>query len=300
LTRLVRLASIEHTFVYSGGRLGGRTEPDLADATQAEDPRTLEEELTELAAHLNSGTARFLALVGEFDARMGWAEWGCSSCAHWLAHYCGVSPITARHQVRVAARLRELPLIRASFESGELSYSKVRAVSRIATEATEAELLALARQTTAADLEAMCRSYTAATRGDGPDPYGVFCYQDEDGSWVVQGRLSPDAGALLRRALESGADSVRERTRGSAEPPSAFERYALAAQEMAETYLQAGPAARCGGDRYLVFVHAEADELRKGEGAQLDGAVASPETTRRLCCDASIVSLLHRGAGPQT
>src|SRR5215211_7514182 len=91
----------------------------------------LADQITELASHIHAATCRWLWLVAEFDRRGGWAEWGCRSCAHWLSWRCGISPVAAREHVRVALRLQELPLIRAAFEQGQLSYSKVRALTRV-------------------------------------------------------------------------------------------------------------------------------------------------------------------------
>src|SRR5919204_5046032 len=82
----------------------------------------LEREISELAAHIHAGMCRWLGLVGEFDRREGWTDWGCKSCAQWVAWRCALAPPAAREHVRVARRLRELPLIRAAFEKGELSY----------------------------------------------------------------------------------------------------------------------------------------------------------------------------------
>ena len=104
----------------------------------------LEREIGELAAHIHAATCRWLALVAEFDRREGWAECGCKSCAHWLSWRCSLAPSAAREQVRVARRLAELPLIRAAFGKGELSYSQVRALSRVATADVEPTLLELA------------------------------------------------------------------------------------------------------------------------------------------------------------
>jgi hypothetical protein len=89
-------------------------------------PQQLESEIASLAARLWAGTARFLSLVGEFDRREGWA--GFNSCAQWLSWRCGLSPVTAREQVRVARALESLPSIAEAFGRGELSYSKVRAL----------------------------------------------------------------------------------------------------------------------------------------------------------------------------
>ena len=82
-----------------------------------------------LAGHLAAATCSFLLMVGEYDERGSWATWECLSCAHWLNWRCGVGMTAAREQVRVARRLRELPLVRATFARGEISYSKVRAIT---------------------------------------------------------------------------------------------------------------------------------------------------------------------------
>src|SRR5438094_9905263 len=114
--------------------------------------RELETELATLAAHLYAGTCRWLELVGELDRRGGWEESGCGSCAEWLAWRCALTPRAAREHVRVARRLPELPLIHGAFARGELSYAKVRALTRVATGETEEELLSLAGVLTAAQL----------------------------------------------------------------------------------------------------------------------------------------------------
>src|SRR5919198_6224219 len=104
----------------------------------------LEAELATLAAHLYAGTCRWLELVGELDRRGGWAESGRASCAEWLAWRCALAPRAAREHVRVARRLPELPLVHAAFARGELSYTKVRALTRVATAKNEKALLDLA------------------------------------------------------------------------------------------------------------------------------------------------------------
>src|SRR5215469_15534112 len=98
----------------------------------------LEAQICELAGHLAAATCRFLLLVGEFDARRGWADWDLPSCAAWLGWRCQLAPGTAREHVRVARALRELPAIRAEFAAGRMSYAKVRALTRIEVPATEA------------------------------------------------------------------------------------------------------------------------------------------------------------------
>src|SRR3954469_22856962 len=99
--------------------------------------------ITAGAVRLAAATASWLALVAEFDARGGWHGIGIRSCAEWLAWQCGLAPGAAREHVRVARALAALPLIGAAFAGGRLSYSKVRALTRIAAPDCEAALLEL-------------------------------------------------------------------------------------------------------------------------------------------------------------
>jgi hypothetical protein len=99
------------------------------------------------AVRLAAATAAWLRLIAEFDEREGWAGVGITSCAHWLAWQCGLTPGTARQHVRVARALRRLPAIETAFAGGELSYSKVRALTRVAEPGTEEELVEFAPRT---------------------------------------------------------------------------------------------------------------------------------------------------------
>jgi Domain of unknown function (DUF222)/HNH endonuclease len=175
----------------------------------------LEREITELAAHINAATCHWLLLVGEFDRREGWAAWGCRSCVHWLSYRCGLSPSAAREQVRVARRLEALPATRASFGAGELCFSQVRALTRIATEETERDLIMVARHATAAQLDVVVRAYRGvlgyelgASQPEHERRY-VRCDHDDDGGLLVQARLPAEEGAVLLAALEAGRDSIR-------------------------------------------------------------------------------------------
>src|SRR5918992_112412 len=117
----------------------------------------LEPQITQLASQIHADTCRWLCLVAEYDAREGWAQWGCRSCAHWVSWRCGAAPGAAREHVRVARRLTELPLIRRAFSEGRLSFSKVRALTRVGDVEREDDLLELARHATAAQLERLVR-----------------------------------------------------------------------------------------------------------------------------------------------
>ena len=117
----------------------------------------LGDEIAELSAHLDAATARLLDLIREFDARAGWNA-GFRSCAAWLTWRVGLSPCAAREHVRVARALGTLPLLAQALARGELSYSKVRELTRVATPETEEQLLAVARAGTTEHVERIVRA----------------------------------------------------------------------------------------------------------------------------------------------
>src|SRR5256885_6409489 len=131
----------------------------------------LGDEIAELSAHLDAATARLLELIREFDARGGWNT-GFSSCAAWLSWRVGLAPGAAREHVRVARALGTLPLLAQALARGELSYAKVRALTRVATPETEERLLAVGRAGTAEHVERIVRGWRRGGR-PGPAPRGA-------------------------------------------------------------------------------------------------------------------------------
>ena len=121
----------------------------------------LGDEIAELSANLDAATARLLELVREFDAREGWNHGFCS-CAHWLSWRVGMKLGAAREHVRVARALGSLPLLAAALARGELSYSKVRELTRVATPDVEERLLAVGRAGTACHVERIVRGCVAS------------------------------------------------------------------------------------------------------------------------------------------
>jgi len=132
--------------------------------TDLEILESLEEEIAVLAAHLHAGEHRLLELVGEFDRLGGWELAGHRTCAHWLAFRTGLDLGACRERVRAARALSELPKTSASMSRGELSFSQVRALTRVATAENESDLLELARGATAAELERMVRAWKLGSR----------------------------------------------------------------------------------------------------------------------------------------
>jgi len=197
--------------------------PD-ADVRMAEQQReekalgALEVQIMELWGNINAATAHFLTLVAEFDRREGWAQHGMASCAQWLNWQCGIGRVAATEKVRTARALESLPMISAAFGEGRLSYSKVRALTRVATVETEDTLLHIALNGTAAHLERTVRGFRRVQRyleRDEAEAMHERRYlswrQDADGSVRIEARLTPEAGEMLRKALEAAHAQLDER-----------------------------------------------------------------------------------------
>src|SRR5689334_22701739 len=175
----------------------------------------LEAQITELAGHLNAGNHRFLIMVAEFDRRGGWAAWMMKSCAHWLNWKCGISLNAARERVRVARALVGLPQISAAMARGALSYSKVRALTRVASAATEELLLTIALHGTAEHIEITVRTFRRAQEAEELSREArqqaarrLSYWWDADGSLLFKGSLPAEAGALFLKALNAAVEAA--------------------------------------------------------------------------------------------
>jgi len=172
---------------------------------------TLGDRIAEQAYHLDAALHRLLTDVRAFDAAGYWGDAGASSCASWLAWRVGWDSGAAREHVRVARALGELPRIDDALREGRLSYSKVRAITRVATAATEAALLEDARHTTAAQLELICRKLRAVQRlseqsADDVRARRTVTRRDrDDGMVAIEAVLPPDEAAVVWAAIEHEA-----------------------------------------------------------------------------------------------
>ncbi len=266
----------------------------------------LGDEIAALSAHLDAASARLLDLIREFDARQGWGN-GFRSCAAWLSWRVGLDLGAAREKVRVAHALGTLPRLARALAIGELSYSKVRALTRVATPDTEERLLAVGRAGTTEHVERIVRGWRRVDRiAENREAVRqhkrreLHVYPDEDGMFVVRGRLTPEVGTLLLRALDGGRETVREQIRAE-DRPSLGEQQADALALLAETALHHGLDPGAPGERYQVVVHVDAavlaDADQPGQSVLEDGGRVSAETSRRLACDASRVVMRHDADG---
>jgi hypothetical protein len=277
----------------------------------------LGDEIAELSAHLDAATARLLDLIREFDARAGWNT-GFRSCAAWLSWRVGLDLGAARERVRVARALGTLPRLAQALARGELSYAKVRALTRVATADTEERLLAVGRSGTAEHVERIVRGWRRVDRlAEAQETTrrhksrALNVYQDEDGMVVVRGRLEPEVGALLMQALAAAREAVYQKALAnaseastidvSAETSTIGQQQADALALLAETALHHGLDPGAPGERYQVVVHIDAPVLadpdQPGQSVLEDGTHVSAETSQRLACDASRVVMRHDGEG---
>ena len=284
-----------------------------ATCLPASDLRQLEDQITELAAHIHAANYRLLTLIHEFDAAEGWAGPGLRSCAHWLNWKCGICLNAAREKVRVAHALADLPDISQAFSSGRISYSKVRAMTRVATPENEELLLRIALHGTASHVERAVRLYRGAKRAEALENENlrhqqrrVTWRQDEDGSMVLHARFTPEQGERIRLAIDAAVEEIETEQQDvtaetSAEPdldhpkPCPYEqRRADALERLADHFLNGSDSGNNhGGERCTLHVHTDIDTLQEnGQGAESNlentGNV-SAETSRRLACDCSVV-----------
>ena len=296
-------------------------------ANQEESARRLEEQICGMASQIATFTCRFLELLSSFDEVDGWQRRGFTSASHWLSWRCGMSPTTAREHIRVARTLPDLPLIRADFAAGLLSYSKVRALTRVATPETEEDLLGVARGASASQLDRFISGLRRAGElDDGEDAYSqrrVTWRVDEDGEVHLSARLSPEDGAVVIEALQATRDYLQntdpnrphsvgaDRSAPTASDSAAIRDEAEDQRTFADALVQicaegtpteASEPAH-GSRRSETVVHATLEQLaqvgvasEQDSSARLElGPALHPETARRLTCDTGVVLHLHDG-----
>ena len=216
-------------------------------------PRTideLDEAIASRAARINAITYQFLVLIREFDERAGFLRRSFSSCAEWLHWRCDLSAQAARDRVRVAHALKDLPAISRAFESGALSYSKVRALTRVASAQDEQALLAFALNTTAARVEERVRQLRNGDEDSVSDAERLHASRSliatrnaRSGTMKFSLELPQEQGELVLQALEKALNE--QSGNGPEEADTSFSaQQADALVEMARAYL--GVARRTG------------------------------------------------------
>jgi hypothetical protein len=254
----------------------------------------LEASLIDACRETAQAEHRFLTLLREFDLRRGWEAYGNADCAEWLNWRCGISRTTAQEKLRVARALWLLPKIDAALQRGDLSYSKVRALTRVASDVTEEALLDVAMRSSAAQCEDYCRCLRhgdpMASASDARrlhEGRSLMRHFRQDGSGVMTVELPRASLELVMAALERVAARLPEDS-----TRSLFANAADALVEMAREVLAGDNAASpsSSAEGHQVVVHVDASAL-SGRGGESDLPLP---TVRRLCCDGAVVPVVER------
>ncbi|MBK7537802.1 MAG: DUF222 domain-containing protein [Myxococcales bacterium] len=190
----------------------------MSEPLSVEEVQALGEQIAEQAVHLDAAMHRLLADLRTFDAAGGWHRQGFGTCAHWLSWRVGWDLGTAREHLRVARALHTLPLVSEALSAGQISYSKTRAITRVATAATEAVLLGYAQHCTASQLETVCRKVgvlgaDAASKAARPHDSERYVAHTTTASGMVcvKACLRPDEAALLLQVFAASRGGLHAR-----------------------------------------------------------------------------------------
>lgn len=239
-----------------------------------------------MAGRLAAATCRWLLLVADFDRREGCAGFGLPTTARWLSHCCGLAHRTAVEHVRVARALSSFPALVEEMSSGRLSYSHVRAISRLAHDGEQrlvTELIDVAENGTVGQLETVVHGLRTVEGNDGssgsdrPEEYVRHSWTSTSQSNLTA-RLDPEHGALVRSAIETVA-----RAEGL-DPAQALVR--LAELALAAVNDRAHPPRPLRGDeRAAIVIHLDAAAIpaapAPGAAIPARGAPESSSTPSR-------------------
>ena len=261
---------------------------------------------------------RLAAVLRELDTREQ-IDGKPTRLPRWLHDNFGLTFGAAREKVRTARALGTLPLIDAAFRDGELSYSKVRALTRVATAENEEQLLALCRGSDAEGVERLVRQVKSRACLDDVQALirsrSLSTRWDETGALVVQGRLTPEQGEVFLKALAKATETLTISSDTKSDSPDASDgtnsdtsvdtywahRADALVQVMADSLMVGVPSTP--GDRHQVHVHVSAETLAdtdtetETDAKNVPAETLHPETIRRLACDGGLVTIIENAKG---
>jgi len=295
----------------------------IAIADRHQEIEELDAAIGKLSRTINTANYELMKLIREFDERAGWLKWSFTDAVHWLMWRCDLSKNAARDKLRIAHALKLLPLISSAFSCGRLSYSKVRALTRVATAENEAELIELAMKMSAAHVEQQCRRMKHAEAGSvkqavrAYDARSLRTWRDESrGAMRITLEVPIEEGALFEKAIDKVAAGLSEDSALScaaddkqaswaamqADAAIAMARECLSGGSSLSTDVNAQSVRSYSADHYQVMVHVDEAALVKSTRQNNAEAPACSselpiESVRRLCCDGSIVSVVESDTG---
>ena len=262
----------------------------------------------------NQLDAADLAWLGEWDHRQVWADDGNLAGGSWLADRTRMEPSTARERVRVASKLRRMPVAAEAFAAGRLSYSHARELAKAVSDATleaylacEAALVEAAQSLRPKDVKRLVDAFLEHATGEEPSPEPfepkVFLAETFEGTWDLHGTLGGEDGhtvdgaldALIKRQLKAESDAC-----ASPEPkPTWAQRRARALVDMARITLE---HLDCDRNRSpalpLVSAVLDYDRLIAGKpqaSALSGGQPLTGDALQRLLCDCDIARVILHG-----
>ena len=261
----------------------------------------LAQEIATLSAYLDAATHRLLQCIRRFDESCGWHQQGAVSCAQWLSWRVGWDTGTARERVRVARALGTLPRIDEALRTGALSYSKARALTRVATPENEGQLLAMALVATGAQLERLCRSFRSVVEGGkapAPEERTVRRRLLPGGRVKLEVVLEADEADLLLRAVDRAREVHAEQAAAEVSAETSWPSGADGMVRLAASFLADHHVGGSAGERFQVIVHLD-QEVLEADGAWAaaleDGTRISAETLRRVACDCGLLAAGQEG-----
>jgi Domain of unknown function (DUF222)/HNH endonuclease len=278
----------------------------------------LQERIGTLAPRIHAATAELVELSAALDADGSWGWTGFRSCAHYLSVNIGVDLVTGAEMVRVGHALEALPLLRAAFAEGRLSFDKMRVITRVAMPADDEMWLTVALHASGAQLSRICRSVRQAFAVDDPRRAGdallnrgVRAWWREDGMLELMAVLPPEEGAIVLAALEATVQRVaaEERQVPSPDQPELAADHRTLPMLRADGFVRVFETSVADAAKVpsvapttQVVVHVDAGALAGtttgGRSHIENGPWLSHAAVRRLSCDADVVTVTERDGLP--
>ena len=278
----------------------------------------LGEQIAELAAHIDAAMHGLLTAIREFDQARGWARQGAVSCAHWLAWRIGWDLTTARERLRVAKKLGELRIVDEELRLGVMSYSKARAISRVATVSNEQLWVEYAKRMPASGLDKLCRSFAGVLSNAAMKAEYVAAKRAanrrtlDDGMVKIELVLTNDEAAVVWTAINAGvgakkSDATPHTSAEASAPAAAAPRITLTMQRADAVMAIFHERVRCNRPQRspveiivtvpLAGLHASAEASPQHLAMTADGEPLAAATARQLCCDAGVVTAVVNDTG---
>jgi hypothetical protein len=282
--------------------------------TKGVDVDGLGDQIAELAAHIDAAMHGLLTAIREFDHARGWAQQGALSCAHWLAWRIGWDLTTAPERLRVAKKLGELPIVDEELRLGAMSYSKARAISRVATASNEQRWVEYAKRMPASGLDNLCRSFASVVGNVAMQAEHVAAkravtrHTRDDGMVKIELILTNDEAAMVWAAINATTSDANQHASAEASAPAAATSRATLTIQRADTVMAIFHE-RVRGNRPqrspvelivtvpLARLHASAEASPQHLAMTADGEPLAAATARRLCCDAGGVTAVVDSVG---